>query len=42
VYGRRFDPKETTMIAEGILLIRRSCPFDRTPVPAIPKVERLT
>ena len=28
------------MIAEGIVLVRRACPFDRTPVPTIPKVHR--
>ena len=30
------------MIAEGILLVRRACPFERTPVPTIPKVHRPT
>ena len=28
------------MVAEGILLIRQACPFDRTPTPTIPKVHR--
>ena len=28
------------MIAEGIRLVRRACPFDRAPVPTIPKVHR--
>ena len=28
------------MTAQGILYIRRACPFDRTPVPTIPKVHR--
>ena len=28
------------MIAEGILLVRRACPSDRTPTPTIPKVHR--
>ena len=28
------------MIAEGILLIRQACPFDRAPTPTIPKVHR--
>lgn len=30
------------MIAEGIQIVRRACPFDRTPVPTIPKVHRGT
>jgi hypothetical protein len=30
------------MIADGILIIRRSYPFDRTPVPAILNVHRPT
>jgi hypothetical protein len=28
------------MIAEGIILIRKACPPDRTPTPTIPKVRR--
>ena len=28
------------MIAEGILVIRQACPFDRPPTPTIPKVHR--
>jgi len=28
------------MIAEGVNLVRQACPFDRTPVPTIPKVHR--
>lgn len=28
------------MTAKGIRLIRGACPFDRTPIPTIPKVRR--
>jgi hypothetical protein len=28
------------MIAEGVRYVRSACPFDRTPVPTIPKVHR--
>ena len=28
------------MIAEGILIVRRACPPDRTPTPTIPKARR--
>jgi hypothetical protein len=28
------------MIADGVLIVRMACPFDRTPVPTIPKVHR--
>ena len=28
-----FDPKKSAMIAEGILLVSRACPFDRLPGP---------
>ena len=39
-HDRDPDPKERTMIAEGIHLLRQACPFDRTPTPTIPKVQR--
>jgi hypothetical protein len=42
VYGTQVDPKERTMIAERMRLIRGSCPQDRPLVTAISKVERLT
>ena len=40
LYDKTIDPKERAMIAEGILLIRRACPPDRTPTPTIPKAHR--